>query len=143
MSGQDEDAKPVDIGIEDMESGGFLMPPSSAPTAVRLTTVGLEETDYRGEKRLHRIVTPEFRVGRHPECNLVLHQDGKVSRRHARIRRLEDDCVIEDNESINGTFVNGQRIDQPTSLQAGDKISIGSRAFTYVKCMDANLPPGL
>ena len=142
MSGTDEHAKLIDIGIEDMESGTFQMP-AGAPTAVRLTTVGLEEVDRRGERCLHRIVTPEFRVGRHSECNLVLHDDGQVSRRHVRIRRIEDDCVIEDNESINGTFVNGRKIEQPYSLQPGDRIKIGSREFTYIKCMDANLPPGL
>jgi pSer/pThr/pTyr-binding forkhead associated (FHA) protein len=142
MSGQDEDAKLVDIGIEDLESGTFEMPPAAA-TAVRVTTVGLEEIDHRGEKRLHRIVTVEFRIGRHLECNLVLHDDGQVSRRHARIRRNEDACVIEDNESINGTFVNGRKLEQPYSLQPGDRIKIGSREFTYVKRNEASLPPDL
>jgi len=38
--------------------------------------------------------------------------DPEVSRRHASIRRLDDDAVaIEDLGSTNGTFVNGERIE--------------------------------
>jgi hypothetical protein len=127
---------PPDVGIEDVESGLFVRPQSVPPTVVMLTTVGLEENDHRGEVALHRIVTPEFRIGRHPECNLVLHEDPKVSRRHARILRMGDECSIEDNGSINGTFVNGQRLTEVTLLQPGDKLRIGAREFTYVRRHD-------
>jgi pSer/pThr/pTyr-binding forkhead associated (FHA) protein len=139
----DHDPKPEDIGIEDMESNSFLNRGTTDPTAVCLTTVGLEEIDFRGEKALHRIVTAEFRIGRHPECNMVLQDDAKVSRRHARIYRLGEECLIEDNGSSNGTFVNGEKVEEPRMLKPGDKVGIGAREFTFVKCMDSNLPPGL
>lgn len=143
MNGQEEEKKLNDIGIEDMESNPFLNRGNVDPTSICLTTVGLEETDFRGERALHRIVTAEFRIGRHPECNMVLQDDGKVSRRHARIYRVGEECMIEDNGSSNGTFVNGDKIVHPRFLQPGDKIAIGAREFTFIKCMDANLPPGL
>jgi pSer/pThr/pTyr-binding forkhead associated (FHA) protein len=143
MRGSEDNARPDDIGIEDMESNPFLNRGTTDPTSICLTTVGLEEVDFRGERALHRIVTAEFRIGRHPECNMVLQDDGKVSRRHARIYRVGEECMIEDNGSSNGTFVNGEKIEHPRFLQPGDKIAIGAREFTFVKCMDSNLPPGL
>jgi pSer/pThr/pTyr-binding forkhead associated (FHA) protein len=124
---------PPDVGIEDIESGIHARPPSVPPTAITLTTIGLEEVDHRGEVALHRIVTPEFRIGRHPECNLVLHEDPKISRRHARILRMGDECSIEDNGSINGTFLNGQKLTQVTLMKPGDKLRIGAREFTFVR----------
>jgi pSer/pThr/pTyr-binding forkhead associated (FHA) protein len=143
MTGPENNTKPQDIGIEDMESNPFLNRGTTDPTSICLTTVGLEEVDFRGERALHRIVTAEFHIGRHPECNMVLQDDGKVSRRHARIYRVGDECMIEDNGSSNGTFVNGDKVEHPRFLQPGDRIGIGVREFTFIKCMDSNLPPGL
>jgi pSer/pThr/pTyr-binding forkhead associated (FHA) protein len=128
-----------DVGIEDLESGLFTRPGSVPPTVISLTIIGLEEVDSRGEVALHRIVTPEFRVGRHPECNLVLHEDPKVSRRHARIVRMGDECAIEDNGSINGTFLNGERLNVVSLLTPGDKIRIGQHEYTFVRRTE--LPP--
>ena len=49
------------------------------------------------------------RLGRDASNALQLH-DTEVSRLHAEIRRVDDDYVIADLGSSNGTFVNGQRI---------------------------------
>lgn len=54
--------------------------------------------------------------------------DSGVSRRHARIARIDDDVFIEDLQSANGTFINEQRA-RPGStyrLKAGDEIRFGS-----------------
>jgi DNA-binding beta-propeller fold protein YncE len=52
--------------------------------------------------------------------------DTEISQRHARISRLADGrMVIEDLGSEGGTFVNGERIDAPRSITAGDRIRIG------------------
>lgn len=56
--------------------------------------------------------------------------DTEISRRHARISRLADGrMVIEDLGSQSGTFVNGERIDAPRSITAGDRIRIGRTIF--------------
>ena len=50
-----------------------------------------------------------------------------VSRRHAVLYKQEDKVVIEDAGSINGTFVNGKRLEpfEPESLSDGDTLQLG------------------
>jgi FHA domain-containing protein len=57
-------------------------------------------------------------------CDITL-GDPDVSRRHAEIQISNGDIVINDLGSTNGTFVNGERIDQPRSLSDGDEVRIG------------------
>ena len=51
--------------------------------------------------------------------------DGEISREHARIIQQGDQFWLEDLNSTNGTFLNGQRIVTPTLLRSGDQIGIG------------------
>jgi hypothetical protein len=51
--------------------------------------------------------------------------DSELSRRHAAVRPVEGGIEIEDLGSLNGTFVNGRRIDAPTRLVGGDSIKLG------------------
>jgi len=67
----------------------------------------------------------EIIVGRSSELDMVLVED-MVSRRHARIECGDDQIVIEDLGSTNGTFVNGEPLGQaPRVLNGGDQIEIG------------------
>ena len=62
-------------------------------------------------------------LGRDPSCDIVL-DDPQVSRRHARIRVLDDATIIDDTGSRNGVYVNGERIDA-AELRPGDEIGLG------------------
>ena len=62
-------------------------------------------------------------LGRHPECDIVL-DSGAVSRQHARIVRLGDAFFIEDLDSRNGTYVNGQQIRERRPLNDQDRITL-------------------
>jgi DNA-binding response OmpR family regulator len=66
---------------------------------------------------------PELIIGRDEDCEVVI-PERQVSRQHARIRQERGKYVLEDLDSKNGTFVNGQQIDGPHSLQDGDEIQI-------------------
>lgn len=66
-------------------------------------------------------------VGRDPTNSLVLN-DIKVSRRHAVVRWEGDHFVVRDMGSRNGTFVDGERIDQ-MMLDDGNIIRIGDSEF--------------
>lgn len=62
-------------------------------------------------------------LGRHPGCNLVL-DDPTVSRRHARLRLDGDRWVVCDLHSVNGTRVNGWRIEEAI-IRDGDRLTMG------------------
>lgn len=66
--------------------------------------------------------------GRHPGCDKVL-SNPSVSARHARLTRHGSGYQLEDLGSSNGTYVNGQRIDRPTTVKAGDIIGLGTYTF--------------
>ena len=66
-------------------------------------------------------------IGRSAACDLVVHCPC-VSRRHCLIRVDEDRAEVEDLESHNGTYVNGERVGR-RELADGDFLCIGSRVF--------------
>jgi uncharacterized protein YraI len=66
--------------------------------------------------------------GRGSDNDIVL-DDTQVSRNHARLIRQDDEVIIEDLGSTNGTLVNGKPIAGQHLLQPADIISIGSSVF--------------
>ena len=70
------------------------------------------------------------RLGRHEENNIVL-AGPTVSARHATVRVEPIGVVLEDEGSLNGTFVNGERIEQRL-LEEGDRIQIGPHLLLFV-----------
>jgi signal transduction histidine kinase len=62
--------------------------------------------------------------------NTVRLIDTEISRRHAELRRDRDGYRIVDLGSQNGTFVNGQPVDQ-TPLRSGDKVQLGSTVLLF------------
>jgi hypothetical protein len=69
-------------------------------------------------------------IGRSPDCHVFL-DDVTVSRRHAEIVHSDDDYVIRDLGSLNGTFVNRQRIESAV-LSADDEVQIGKYRMTFL-----------
>ena len=68
-------------------------------------------------------------AGRHPESDIFL-DDVTVSRRHADIRRREGRFHVVDNGSLNGTYVNRQRVEE-TELSSGDELQIGKFKLVF------------
>ncbi len=69
-------------------------------------------------------------IGRHPDSDIFL-DDVTVSRRHAIVSREERQMVVEDNGSLNGTYVNGERVDR-RELATGDELQIGRFKVLFV-----------
>src|SRR5689334_5123894 len=64
-------------------------------------------------------------IGRAETCDLFILVD-TVSRYHARIE-LQGNCyVLSDEDSYNGTYINGERIEARRELNSGDEIWLGS-----------------
>ena len=69
--------------------------------------------------------------GRAPKCDIVL-EDGKASRRHARLVVAGSVVELEDLGSSNGTFLNGVQV-RRRLLRSGDKIVIGTTTMRFVE----------
>jgi pSer/pThr/pTyr-binding forkhead associated (FHA) protein len=72
----------------------------------------------------------ETSIGRHPDSDLFL-DDVTVSRRHAVVRRVPDGYEISDAGSLNGTYVNGERIDT-APLTDMDEVQVGRFVLTFL-----------
>lgn len=66
----------------------------------------------------------EITFGRTEECTIML-DDALLSRVHATLHVANDEAVLEDLDSKNGTFVNEVRIQEPAQLHNGDQLRIG------------------
>jgi hypothetical protein len=81
-----------------------------------------------GERRSFSVVRNMTIIGRREDCDLRI-PVSDVSRKHCRLVRTDDGIRIEDLGSSNGTYVNGERI-QEGDLHAGDVLGIGPVQFT-------------
>jgi hypothetical protein len=81
-------------------------------------------------------VRPEYLIGRadptcdiFPDIDLTAHggEDGGVSRTHARLRREATGWTIEDQRSVNFTFLNKQQLKPlvPVAIKSGDELRLG------------------
>ena len=69
-------------------------------------------------------------IGRSPDCGIFL-DDVTVSRRHAVLVEREGSFFIEDQGSLNGTFLNRRRIESGR-LEDGDELQIGKYRLTFL-----------
>jgi hypothetical protein len=79
------------------------------------------------------MVVPRSRdllLGRSAECDFPVPSRG-ASREHAKVYFRDDDVMIEDLGSTNGTFVNEERIEGEQVLKPGDRINIGGAVLTF------------
>ena len=74
-------------------------------------------------------ISDELRFGRDADNDLIL-PDKKASRHHAILQRQGVIYQINDLNSSNGTYVNGNRITEPTLLKNGDIVLIGDTILT-------------
>ena len=78
-------------------------------------------------------------IGRTPESDLFL-DDVTVSRNHARILVDPDGFTIEDQGSLNGTYVNRRRIERH-QLFDGDELQIGKFKLVFLQQMSGRVGP--
>ena len=69
------------------------------------------------------------RIGRESDNDIQL-LDDTVSRHHANISNMPNVCELQDNNSANGTFVNGKRI-QSAMLRHGDEVRFGETIMRF------------
>ena len=74
-------------------------------------------------------------AGRHPKSEIFL-DDVTVSRQHAVFRRDQDSFTVADDGSLNGTYVNRDRIES-VRLKDGDEVQIGKYRLVFFSGHDA------
>jgi pSer/pThr/pTyr-binding forkhead associated (FHA) protein len=72
----------------------------------------------------------ETTIGRSPDCGIFL-DDVTVSRKHAVVTERDGSFFVEDQGSLNGTFVNRRRVES-AELSDGDEIQIGKYRLTFL-----------
>src|SRR6185436_7279712 len=77
-------------------------------------------------------------LGRHPDSSIQI-LDKIVSKEHCRILLEGKTWVLQDLDSLNGTFLNGTRLSGSHPLQHGDEFSLGATRARFEQ--DAAVPP--
>lgn len=90
------------------------------------------------EHERHLLYDGENSVGRSQDCQIVLHGP-TVSRHHAVIDIQDGEVTIEDLNSRNGTYVNGQRITR-SAVRYQEPIAFGATHATIVRKISSTLP---
>ena len=87
---------------------------------------------FRLRYQAHDLELPvgDFVVGRSTECQLSL-DDPLVSRKHAVIVQRDGGFFVNDQGSLNGTFVNRKRVES-AQLEDGDELQIGKYRLTFL-----------
>ncbi|MFA6108078.1 MAG: FHA domain-containing protein [Candidatus Latescibacterota bacterium] len=82
------------------------------------------------ERREYLLAEGERYIGRDPANDIVV-DDEEVSAQHAQISCAGEGFWVKDLGTTNGTFVNGQRIQEPTPLHDEDLVKIGRTMLQF------------
>ncbi|HYZ81847.1 MAG TPA: FHA domain-containing serine/threonine-protein kinase [Solirubrobacteraceae bacterium] len=117
-----EGSQEVITAVESPTAAADTEPSMEPPSGLRLVVTS--EVGHGHEL----VVEDEALLGRLTTFEGALATDQEISRRHARVYRAESGggFLVEDQQSANGTFVNGVRIGEPHMLQNGDEVRIGA-----------------
>ncbi|MEP3479374.1 MAG: FHA domain-containing protein [Fuerstiella sp.] len=87
-------------------------------------------------KRLIPIDRAVILVGRSAECDVVITTSQKISRQHCCLVQSDQSYFVRDLGSMNGVWLNGQKVNREAEMKAGDRLCIGDvefKLFTNVK----------
>ena len=117
------------------------LPPKAAPAPPVLPTGGRrnEKASIHNVNRLVITAGPKeglevmlgrdpLTIGRAPDSGLVI-RDDYTSTHHAKLLLWNEDWMIQDLDSTNGTFLGGKRISSPTQITLGTPIKVGATSF--------------
>lgn len=82
------------------------------------------------DRRVHYLSGPAA-IGTAPDCEVSVSCE-YVSRKHCCLRPVEEDWLVEDLGSTNGTYVNGHRSDTAL-LRDGDVVSVGRATLLFLE----------
>ncbi len=133
MPAAPETATPVAAGFS------ASTPPTPAPLTEPVARRAAPKADATTPRRLVITSGPregleidlpaeQLTIGRSSESGLVI-RDDYTSTHHARLMLWNDQWVIQDLDSTNGTFLAGSRVTLPTPVPVGTPVTIGTTSF--------------
>jgi hypothetical protein len=120
----DDTTASLEIGALDPEHEVGDLPDLAAGTGMLVVVRG----PNAGSRYL--LDRAETSVGRHADADIFL-DDVTVSRRHVTLRKTDHGIELHDNGSLNGSYVNGERVEQ-RGLATGDEVQIGRFKLMFV-----------
>ncbi|MCA9083774.1 MAG: FHA domain-containing protein [Planctomycetaceae bacterium] len=70
-------------------------------------------------------------VGRSSDCDAIISASQKISRRHCCLVQVDDQYYVRDLGSMNGVWLNGERVIRECRMSSGDRLSIGDVEFLF------------
>lgn len=89
----------------------------------------IPRVQVQGLPEMYPLTGDQTTVGRHPSNDIVLPLDS-ISRFHARLDRRGEFFILQDLNSSNGSFVNGEKVTQ-RAIQDGDQVTFGNVEFAF------------
>lgn len=129
------------VTVVEEEPAAPAKPKTAPPT--RMTLVGSLTPDNAPDN-VYPLLDAEHTIGRGAKNSIAI-GDSSISTNHACIRKTAEGFVIEDLQSKNGTFVNGEKVEDRRLLVDGDLIRLGKVIMTFnvardVKTGDTTAP---
>lgn len=109
-----ESGDELQVNLEEVGTGGRLVVTRGPNTG--------------SEFDLEHVITT---AGRHPDSDIFL-DDVTVSRRHVEIERTTNGSIVRDVGSLNGTYLNQQRIEGDAPISNGDELQVGKFKLVYI-----------
>jgi pSer/pThr/pTyr-binding forkhead associated (FHA) protein len=82
--------------------------------------------------RVYSLTDEKVTIGRSSSCTVHI-PDRYLSRHHAEITRVGDEWFVADSGSVNGTYLNGERLSARTPIKPGDMITIGDNEILVMR----------
>ncbi len=148
VTAPDEEPEPFVNYAPETPVAPFRPQPVAAPEAERRTTIVASQPSQAQQSKGkiigwlisysrnpdgidYRIHAGYNRLGANPVCDIII-DDETVSGSHAIIVFRDGRCLIKDDLSRNGTFVNGREITEAHQLQNYDQVRVGNTYLTYI-----------
>ncbi|MEY2900459.1 MAG: hypothetical protein RL247_625 [Actinomycetota bacterium] len=106
--------------------------PSAPTTPSGLATTLLITAGPKEGLQLDLLADEQFTIGRSGDSSLVI-RDDVTSTHHARLMLWNDQWMIQDLDSTNGTFVDGKRVSIPTPVPLNTPVTVGNTTFELRK----------
>jgi FHA domain/zinc-ribbon domain len=129
-----ETTSTISLNRDDPDYGDDLYPDSDSLASLPAGTALLLVKRGPNAGATFRLDNDLTTAGRHPDSDIFL-DDVTVSRRHVEFYREDGRFTVRDVGSLNGTYVNGSRIEE-AELAGGDEVQIGKFRLRFLTSPD-------